>query len=112
LFQELSAVNLVQSVGSVEQYMLHAETIERAVVVRTMGTMGDPKLRDDILAMKKRMISALAREKGASDTVINMCAALDAGQTETAIQLAKVLTDEYYDIGATTIVFIFYRLSI
>ena len=79
--------------------MQHAETIERAVVVRTMGTMGDPKLRDEILAMKKRMISALAREKGSSDTVTDLYAALDAGQTQTAIQLAKTLTDEYYDIG-------------
>jgi hypothetical protein len=99
VIQELSAVNLVQTVNCIGQFMQHAETIERAVVARTMGTMGDPKLRDEILAMKRRMISALAREKGSSDTVIDLYAALDAGQTQTAIQLAKTLTDEYYDIG-------------
>jgi hypothetical protein len=77
----------------------HATAIERSVVMRTMGTSGDPTLRDDVLAMKRRLVADLARFKGDSDTVKSLHDALCANQTAVAIDLARQLTDEYYSTG-------------
>lgn len=93
---DMEALRLIDTVTSPSDYEAAADAIERAVVARTMGTTGDPSLRDAILAMKKRMVAEQARMFGDSDTVIALTAALESGRTGDALMAAAMIHNEYY----------------
>lgn len=93
---DMETLSLIDTVTSPADYEAQADSIERAVIARTMGTNGDPSLRDAILAMKKRMVAEQARMFGDSDTVTALTAALEAGLTESAMVAAAMIHNEYY----------------
>jgi hypothetical protein len=94
---DLDSLQLIKKIKTIEEFIAAADAIERTVIARTMGTMGDPSLRDEILAMKKRAIAAEARVLGASDAVTSLEAALGTGDTRAALVAARTITAEYYD---------------
>jgi hypothetical protein len=93
---DMEALRLIDTVTSPAEYEAAADAIERAVVARTMGTTGDPSLRDAILAMKKRMVAEQARMFGDSETVTALTVALEAGLTVSALAAATMIHNEYY----------------
>jgi predicted DNA-binding protein (UPF0251 family) len=93
---DLEAVRLIDTVTSTTDYEAAADAIERAVIARTMGTTGEPSLRDAILAMKKRMVAEQARVFGDSEAVTALTEALEAGRTDDALMAANVIHNEYY----------------
>lgn len=94
--EDLVALETLHTIATVADYEARADVIERLVISRTMGTTGDPSLRDAILAMKKRIIAAEAAAFGASDTVTAFKAALACGATLDAVKAARRIHTEYY----------------
>lgn len=93
---DIAVLDELEAVGTVADYLAVADRLESLVIARTMGTTGDPTLRDRLLAMKKRITAAQARELGDSDTVRAFHAALDSGRTADAVDAARAITEEYY----------------
>jgi len=95
----------LDSIATVADWTTVATALEPVIIARTMGTTGDPTLRDRLLALKARIQRAEALAKGASGTVVTLQTALDAGDTETALTMADLLTREYYgdDNGVDTV---------
>eukprot|EP00759_Apiculatamorpha_spiralis_P032293 PhF_6_TR33746/c0_g2_i1/m.49541 len=52
--EDLKAIALIETIDTIEAYEAASDAVEKVVRARTMGTTGDPSLRDSILAMKKR----------------------------------------------------------
>lgn len=95
--EDMAAVTELTTIATVADYEARADVIERLVMARTMGTMGDPSLRDAILAMKKRIIAAEAAALGDSDNVKALNAALRVGLTMDAVRAARSIHCEYYN---------------
>lgn len=93
--EDLKAIELVETIDTVEAYEANQEALEKVVRARTMGTTGDPSLRDSILAMKKRIIAAAAKLAGKDTAVADMIKAVKASAPE-ALQLAEVVTNNYF----------------
>ena len=96
--EEMAVITRLDTVNSVATFEAIAPALEKALVSATMGTTGDPALRDALLAMKARIQRSMAAEYGRSNTVGALTAALDARQLEEAIGFARTLTDEYYGV--------------
>lgn len=94
---DLETLTLVGSLRTIPEFMAAAPALERVLIARTMGTNGDPTLRDSLLAMKRRLIAADAATKGSSPLVTQLTDALAAGDHAAALQAADGLTVEYYD---------------
>jgi len=96
--EDLAAIEEIDTIATVGDYEARAELLERLVVARTMGTTGDPRLRDRLLAMKKRITAAEAAARGGSDAVRALVAALEGGggAGPTAVAAARAIHDEYY----------------
>ena len=94
--EDLAVVKRIAEIGTVAEFEAAAPALEKAVVAATMGTTGDPALRDALLAMKARIMKAETRAKGQSSTVTALNAALDEKRMTDAISLARTLTVEYY----------------
>lgn len=93
---DLGVVSRIQDIGTVAEFEAAAPALEKAIVAATMGSTGDPTLRDSLLAMKARIMRAEARAKGESDTVRALNVALDERRMADALVLARTLTKEYY----------------
>jgi hypothetical protein len=93
---DMAVIDELDAIGTIADYLAIADRLESLVIARTMGTTGDPTLRDRLLAMKKRITAAQARELGSSDTVRALHEALDAGNTVSAMEAARAITEEYY----------------
>lgn len=93
---DLAVVNRIAEINTVTDFEAASTALEKAVVAATMGTTGDPSLRDALLAMKTRIMRAEARAKGQSSTVTALNAALDEKRMADALALARTLTTEYY----------------
>jgi hypothetical protein len=91
--EELATIHQLDSINTIEEFMAVASRVESAIVARTMGSTGDPSLRDTILAMKKRMIAS----KGATVSSTALEEAVTTDDIPRAIRAAVTLTDEYYD---------------
>jgi hypothetical protein len=91
--EDLQILERIAAIQTVADFMTVAPTMERAIVARTMGSTGDPGLRDAILAMKKRM---MATSGSGSSSVVTLEAALDADNADVAHDTATALTHEYY----------------
>jgi hypothetical protein len=105
--EDLAVVNRIASINTITEFEVIFPTLEKAVVAATMGSNGDPTLRDALLAMKSRIMKVEARMKGDSATVKDLNAALDERRMTEALALAHALTEEYYgdeteDPDATT----------
>lgn len=101
--EDLQILERIAAIQTIADFMTVAPVMERAVVARTMGSTGDPTLRDTILAMKKRI---MATAGSGSSSVATLEAALDAGASHNAAALAsaEALTDEYYaEFNATDV---------
>ncbi len=94
---DVDALRQIGTIVTVADYETHAAAIERVVVAQTMGTTGDPSLRDAILAMKKRIVSKQALASGKSESATALAAALNAGNVESALLLASQVHHEYYN---------------
>lgn len=86
----------LDAIKTVADWTAAAPLLEPAVIARTMGTTGDPSLRDRLLALKKRIQRAEADAKGGSSTTVALYDALASGNTNAALALAADLTREYY----------------
>lgn len=93
---DMEALRLIDTVTSPVGYEVVADAIERVVIARTMGTTGDPSLRDAILAMKKRIVAEQARLFGDSESVTVLTAALETGRIADAMTAAAKIHNEYY----------------
>ncbi len=95
--EDLRALAEIDTIACVADYEARTDLIERLVIARTMGTTGDLRLRDSVLAMKKRIVAAEARVAGESDSVAALRRALDGGSDSSdAIAAAQAIYDEYY----------------
>lgn len=94
--EELGVISKLATISTVAEFQEAAPALEKAVVAATMGSMGDPSLRDALLAIKSRIQREEARIKGESATVIALEKALDDNRDDDAISLARLLTAEYY----------------
>lgn len=92
----IALLRCLDSIDTVADWLVAAPTLEPVVIARTMGTTGDPSLRDRLLELKARIQREEARTKGASSTVTDLQTALATGDTESALLLAAALTREYY----------------
>jgi hypothetical protein len=93
---DLAVLGRLESVNTVADWHAIAPSLELTILARTMGTSGDPTLRDRLLALKARIQRADAIAKGDSDTVAQLHGALETGNTQLALARADVLTAEYY----------------
>lgn len=93
--EDLEAISLIKTIDTLAQFNQHSEAIERVVRARTMGTTGDPSLRDNILAMKKRIVAARSAECAKEQPVVDMVAAVQASAPN-ALELAQAVTNNYY----------------
>ena len=93
---DLAIISRIQDIGTIEEFEAAAPALEKAIVAATMGSTGDPTLRDSLLTMKARIMRTEARVKGDSDTVRALNAALDGHHMANAVSLARILTEEYY----------------
>jgi hypothetical protein len=94
--EDLAIVERLTEIGTETEFEAAAVSLEKTVVAATMGSTGDPTLRDALLAMKSRIMRSEARAKGDSDTVRALNVALDERRVADAIALARTLTQEYY----------------
>jgi hypothetical protein len=92
----IALLDRLDAIATVAEWQAVATALEPVIIARTMGTTGDPTLRDRLLALKKRIQRAEAVAKGASGTVATLQTALDARDMETALTMADLLTREYY----------------
>ena len=93
---DLDTLSRLETVNTIAEWRAVAPSLELAVLARTMGTAGDPTLRDRLLALKARIQRAEAIVKGASDTVTALHMALEVGNIPGALHMADTLTREYY----------------
>eukprot|EP00184_Porphyridium_aerugineum_P006370 CAMPEP_0184707214 /NCGR_PEP_ID=MMETSP0313-20130426/37158_1 /TAXON_ID=2792 /ORGANISM="Porphyridium aerugineum, Strain SAG 1380-2" /LENGTH=784 /DNA_ID=CAMNT_0027168789 /DNA_START=184 /DNA_END=2538 /DNA_ORIENTATION=- len=94
--EDLAVLDQIKKVNTVDEFMKVADLLERVLIARTMGTGGHGQLRDELLDMKKRLISKISAEQGKSDAVVDLKAALSQGNVDNAVTAAKKLTTEYY----------------
>lgn len=100
--EDLAAAAQFATLKTVADYEAQAEVLEKVVRARTMGTSGDPTLRDSILAMKKRIVEDASRSAGKKDTVAEFVAAVRSASAdapegiEAAVALAGAVTSEYF----------------
>lgn len=94
--ESFALLSALDDIKTVADWTAAAPTLEPVVIARTMGTTGDPSLRDRLLALKSRIQRAEADAKGGSDTVPALQGALDTADTARALYLADQLTREYY----------------
>jgi hypothetical protein len=94
--EAFSLLTALDSIRTVADWTAAVPTLEPVVIARTMGTTGDPSLRDRLLALKARIQRAEADAKGGSETVPALQGALDTGYIPRALCLADQLTREYY----------------
>jgi hypothetical protein len=93
---DLDTLRHLETVNTIAEWHAIAPSLELTVLARTMGTAGDPTLRDRLLALKARIQRAEAIAKGASDTVTALHMALEVGNIPGALHMADTLTREYY----------------
>lgn len=93
---DMAVIDEIDVIGTIADYLAVADRLDSLVIARVMGTTGDPSLRDRLLTMKKRITAAQARALGNSDTVRILHEALDAGNTASAMDAARAITEEYY----------------
>lgn len=86
----------LDSISTLAEYTAVSSTLETLVRAATMGTTGEPTLRDTILAMKARINASQASIMTASPTVEAMTSALSVNCVVGALDAAKRITDEYY----------------
>jgi hypothetical protein len=100
----LALLDRLDSIATVADWWAVATALEPVIIARTMGSTGDPTLRDRLLTLKARIQRADAITKGASETVIRLQTALDTNDMAVAMAMADVLTAEYYggDDGVDT----------
>ena len=94
--ESFALLSALDDIKTVADWTAAAPTLEPVVIARTMGTAGDPSLRDRLLALKSRIQRAEADAKGDSDTVLAFQSALDSGNMRHAVSYADQLTQEYY----------------
>lgn len=95
---DFGVINQVASISTLAEFNAVASTLEAVVRAATMGTTGDPALRDNLLAMKARIgasQAALMRE-GTGATITTLTASLSVNCVVGALDAAKKLTDSYY----------------
>jgi hypothetical protein len=90
---DLSTISQIATIRTIEDFLAVAPRLESAIVARTMGSTGDPSLRDAILTMKKRIIAS----KGEAVSSTDLESAVITGDIPTAIRAAITLTEEYYN---------------
>ena len=94
--EDVAMLNELQSISTVEVFENMFQSIERAVIARTMGTTGDPSLRDTLLAMKKRIVGNAAKKGPSNQAVMNLQDAVVNGRIDEALQAASTVIREYY----------------
>jgi len=91
---DLEVPRRIAEIATIADFDSAFPSLERAVIAATMGSTGDPSLRDSLLAMKARIQRADAHVKSQSDAVTTLNAILD--DEEQAIAAARQVTHEYY----------------
>jgi len=91
---DLEVPRKIAEIATIADFDAAFPSLERAVIAATMGSTGDPSLRDSLLAMKARIQRADAHVKSQSDAVTTLNAALD--DEDQAIAAARQVTTEYY----------------
>jgi len=88
----------LDGITTLAEYNAIAATLETLVRAATMGTTGDPKLRDTILAMKARINASQAHllKDASGPTISAMASALSVNCVVGALNAAQQLTDAYY----------------
>lgn len=94
---ELAILGRLDAIGTIEEFLAAYSAIEKAIVAATMGATGDPRLRDTILALKKRIQRVDAKAKGESGAAVDLEAALARRDTDGAVAAATTLVKEYYE---------------
>lgn len=108
---DLKLLDSLDSIKSVAEYEEIRERLDAVVVARTMGSDGDPSLRDRILAMQKRLVNAQAAAVASSinagkgnkkmkpiTTAGALTSAVRANDASDALFLAEKLTTEYFKL--------------
>ena len=96
---ELAILGHLDSIQTIDDFLAAFPTIEKVVVAATMGSVGDPRLRDTLLALKKRIQRVDAVVKGESAFAVALEAALTPGPQQdraAALVAARALVGEYY----------------
>lgn len=94
--EDLAAVTFIDNIETVADYLNAADALDKAIIARTMGALGEPTLLDKVLQMKKRITANEAKALGESDTAAALEAALLSGRVMDALNIAGRLTAEYY----------------
>lgn len=94
--EDFELLTSISRISSVEEFQAVASKLETVLVARTMGTNGNMELRDQLLAMKKRINAAIAAAAGKSDAATAYISALAAGAVDEAVEAARQLTAEYF----------------
>ena len=92
-FGYLSALDTIQTQ---DEFFAVSESLEKAVIARTMRKEKDPSLHDKITQMQKRVQSNRSKAATASASVQALVQALENKQELQALAAAKRITTEYY----------------
>ncbi len=93
---DLALLGRLAEIETAAQFEAISASLESVVRAATMGTTGDPSLRDALLATKARIIAHEARARGASGPAVALAAAVSSGDTAAALTAARQLTADYY----------------
>lgn len=93
---DLEAFALLDSIKSVSDFEAVYPALEKVVTARTMGKTGDGGLRDQLLALRKRLIAAAATAAGAAGPAVDLAESLAVHDWTAASAAMHRLIDDYY----------------
>ena len=96
--EDFGSLNMLDTLGTEEEFFSVYEALEKAVVARTMRREKDTSLHDKITRMQKRVVSNRSRaaSEKTSASVEALVEALRKKQELQALAAAKRITTEYY----------------
>lgn len=92
----------ISHVGTVDDLSMRLPGLVRAVTANTMGSAGNAHLRDELVSLRKRVVSSMAScdTEDIRQQAQELQEALESGQVEKAITAASAITTMYYERSA------------
>ena len=93
--EELNSIATIQAISTLADWQDKQALIAKGIYAKTVGTVGDAKIRDDLIAMKSRII----RDEASKVTTLTSTEIRDflvVGDTTSALAVSKRLITSYY----------------
>lgn len=94
--EDLQLLDNLSSLVTLEDIEIKLPAIERAITARMMGRAGDSNLASALVEMRKRVVSARAKQQGSKNEVKEFIQNVRTGKIEDALVGLKAITTNYF----------------